>query len=58
MKTYTVTRPEVHYSYVQVEASSPEDALKRVQDGEGEETSCEYSHTLDGEQLWDVKESA
>ena len=45
---YTVTRPEVHISYVQVEAESLEDAISKVRDEDkGEEISCQYEYTLE-----------
>jgi hypothetical protein len=46
---------EVHVSTVEVEAESPEEAMRLVQDGDGEEIMREYSHTLDPD-LWTVEE--
>jgi hypothetical protein len=55
MPKFTVIRPEVHHSYVVIEAATADDALKAVKDGEGEEVSCEYSSTLDDDEYdWDV----
>lgn len=55
MKTFIVSVREVHVSHRQVEADSPEDAIQRVQDGEDEEISMEYSHSLETD-TWTVVE--
>jgi len=55
MKTYIVGVREVHVSHMEVEANSPEEAVKKVVEGEGEETYLEYSHPLDKD-LWTVEE--
>ena len=54
MKTYIVGVREVHVSHMEVEANSPEEAVKKVVEGEGEETYLEYSHPLDKD-LWTVE---
>lgn len=46
-KRYTVCLKEVWHSYRDVEAESEEEALQLIQEGEGEEVLCEYSHTTD-----------
>jgi len=48
MPKFAVTRKEVHISYSQIEAETAEEAISRVQDGDGEEVLVEYSHTIDG----------
>lgn len=55
-KLYYVHIREVHVSTREVEADSPEEALEKVKDGDGEETMCEYSHTLDDE-TWTVEDA-
>jgi hypothetical protein len=49
MSKYHVYVPEVHYQQVAVEAASPEEAAKLVQDGEGDvvDDTLEYSHGLE-----------
>lgn len=44
---YIVDRPELHYQSVEIKASSPEEAIQKVNDGEGRELNLEYSHTLE-----------
>lgn len=51
MKTYTVTLKEVWYQFVSVDADSEEDAIKKVQDGDGAYCEMEYSHTLDSPEV-------
>ena len=46
---FIVERPEVHYSIMLVDADTPEEALKLVFNGDGEELRVEYSHTLEPE---------
>jgi hypothetical protein len=53
---YFVKVPEVHYAIVKVEADSPEEALTKAREAEGEEVGLEYSHILEG-QKWTVKNS-
>ena len=56
MKTYDVLVREVWVQPVSVEADSPHEAIRKVQEGDGEYTkSAEYSHTLDPE-TWTVEE--
>ena len=56
-RLYEVQLQEVHYSTWQVEAESQQDAVDRVRDGDGEEVSMEYSHTLEeGDGAAKVKE--
>lgn len=56
MPKFFVRRKEVHHSIHEVEAETPQDALKVVQEGEEDnEVSFEYSHTLDVDQ-WDVED--
>ena len=45
MAKFTVAIPEVHFSYRQVEAETPEDAI--IMAGDAKETYMEYSHTID-----------
>ena len=57
MPKFTVTRPEVHISYVRIEAETKEEALHLVRsEGAGDEVDCEYSHTVDDVTSWDVLE--
>lgn len=56
MKTYTITVKEIHDSYVEVEANSPEEALEKCKNGEGDEIAVEYVRTLD-ESTWNVHEN-
>lgn len=56
-KTFTVTVPEVHLSYMEVKADSPEDALEIVRNGGGDEVDIVYHETLGDSPLWDVKEN-
>jgi hypothetical protein len=51
---YYVEVPEVHYSILKIEADSPEEALAKARDAEGEEIALEYSHVLENE-MWTVK---
>ena len=52
---YTVTVKEIYDSYVEIEAESPEEALKKVRGGEGDEVDQEYYSTMDSS-TWDVSE--
>jgi len=54
---YYVKVPEVHYSILKIEADSPEEALAKARDAEGEEVALEYSHAIEYKQ-WTVKNSA
>ena len=59
MKAFTVRVPEVHYSYVVVEAENEADAIKVVMSGEGdygEDKQLEYAFTLDDASKYDVLE--
>lgn len=47
MSLYHVTRREFWYSTTQVEASSPEEAIQIVRDGDGNEIVCEFSDVDD-----------
>jgi len=49
MPKYQVLVPEVHYCKVEVDADSPSEAIRKVNDGDGEylDNTTEYSHTLD-----------
>ena len=48
MKKFKVLRPELHYSEVEVNADTPQEALSIVKEMGGEETDYfEYSHTLE-----------
>lgn len=48
MPNYLVEVPEVHYQTVRITADSPQDALAKVRDGDGDylDGRLEYSHTL------------
>ncbi len=56
-KLYNVLVREVHVSIMQIAAFSPAEAIKLVNDGDGEEMFLEYSHTLD-QDTWTVEESS
>lgn len=60
MKKFTVERPEVHISFVEVEAETAEEAFDLVYEGEGEEgeeVALTYSYTLDpSEKSWHVSD--
>jgi hypothetical protein len=47
MTSYIIEVPEVHYQQVRVEADSPEEALAKVREGDGDYLEAEYSHILD-----------
>ena len=51
MAKYRVFVPEVHYQTVEIEATSPKDAVQMVLDGDGDyvDGSLEYSHQLGGQ---------
>lgn len=54
MPKYIVNRPELHYSRVEIEAKTPEEALALVREEcEGDEVELEYSHTLEND--WSVE---
>lgn len=59
MKYYIVMVREVHVSHRRIgipeELASPEAAIREVARGDGDETYCEYSHTLDPD-TWTVEE--
>ena len=46
MTHFTVLRPELHYSYVHVEAETPQEALDAVREGGGVFRSCEKPEDL------------
>ena len=56
METYIVNVREVHIQPVEVEASSEEEAIQEVKDGEGEymDDLLKYSHTLNSD-TWTVE---
>jgi len=57
MKTFTVRVPEVHYSYIVVEAENEKDAIKEAMNGVGDYgNDTEYAYTLDDETKFDVLE--
>ena len=57
MPIFEVGRREVHIQYIEIEADSPEAAIKAVCDGtEWEETYFEFSHCLDCN-LWTAEET-
>lgn len=60
MKKFTVTVPEIHHSYMVVEADSAEEARSKVALGEGTEEECSYAGTPNPNEVyefgeWDVK---
>jgi len=59
MPRYYVLVKEVHDSYREVEADSPEEAIEKVAAGDDDfkEERMEYSYTLDSEQ-WSTEERA
>lgn len=56
MPQFIVNIREVHVSAREVEADSVEHALELIRAGEGDEVSCEYSHTL-SEDTWSVEDA-
>ena len=54
MPKFAVAVREVHVSLMVVEADTMDEAVSRVEDGEGEEILCEYGHTL-GTDTWSVQ---
>ena len=52
---YMVNMREVHIQPVRIEASSSEEAIEKVKEGEGEyvDNALEYNHTLSSE-YWTV----
>ena len=46
---------EVHISHREVDAESASEAIDLVRRGDGDETFCEYSHTMDSE-TWSVED--
>ena len=56
MTKYFVGKREVHVSTMEINADTPEEALLKVWDGDGEEVMCEYSHTLDSDS-WSVEDA-
>ena len=60
MKTYTVRVPEVHYSYIIVEAESKREAIQQAMIGEGDYgdgCETEYAYTLEDETKYDAQEN-
>ena len=55
MTKFIVYMGEVHVQDVLIEADSKEDAIKKVQKGEGDYAFFEYSHTLEPD-TWTVEE--
>jgi hypothetical protein len=57
MKNFIVSVREVHIQPYFVEAEDEKDAIKKVEDGEGEivDADFEYSHSLDSN-TWTVEE--
>ena len=55
MTKFIVYMIEVHVQDVLIEADSKEDAIKKVQKGEGDYAFFEYSHTLEPD-TWTVEE--
>lgn len=51
---YDVQVREVHVQHMIVEAGSPEEAVKKVRDGDGDQADIEYSHTLEPD-TWTVE---
>jgi len=51
MNKYTVVFREIHLAYHTVDADSPEDAMKRVAEGEGDLKDTLYSHTPNDTQV-------
>jgi O-phosphoseryl-tRNA(Cys) synthetase len=51
MPTFRIAVREVHISTREIEAETAEEALRLYKEGEdeGDEISCEYSHTLEGD---------
>ena len=57
MRTFTVKVPEVHYSYIVVEAENEADAIREALNGNGDYgNESEYAYTLDDETKFDVLE--
>ena len=57
MKAITVRVPEVHYSYIVVEADDRHDAIKEALNGNGDYgNESEFAYTLDDETKFDVLE--
>ena len=59
MKTYTVRVPEVHYSYVVVEARTKTEAIEEAMSGNGDygdDCQIEYAYTLDDKTKFEVLE--
>lgn len=53
---YLVVIREVHKQEVLIEADSPEEAMAKVQEGEGENGELDYDYTLEPD-TWDVEEN-
>jgi hypothetical protein len=57
LKTFIVYVREVHVQQVRIQAESKEEAVKKVEEGDGEflNNALEYSHSLEPE-TWTVEE--
>jgi hypothetical protein len=56
MPKYIVNVPEIHISQMEIEAESPQEAIEKVAEGEGEELTVEYSHSCERrDELWTVR---
>lgn len=53
MEKFFVEMREVHVQTVSVTAETPMEAIKKVEEGEGDYVTMEYSHTMDSES-WSV----
>ncbi len=54
-RKYHVGVREVHISTMEIEAESAAEAVELVMGGDGAQTMCEYSWTMDSE-TWTVEE--
>ena len=54
MAKFCVEVAEVHKALIMIEADSEEDALERVENGEGDEFDCHYDYALEPD-TWTVK---
>lgn len=57
MPKMIVLRKEIHYSHVEVDAESVDEAIAKVDDGEGKLTSVEYSHTVKDTSEWSCEDA-
>jgi hypothetical protein len=57
MAKFTVTRPEIHLCYIEIEADSKEDALAKVKEGEGQEGQTDFLRSMEPYEFdWDVED--